>query len=120
MQAHKNSVSLIDGLSSTIEKGTAMANKTFTTVEAEQIGNKLGVDWVQIDLEEFRLGLGLEAGNNLSEHQTDSTEANDILQIGKKVWEHLKQTPNYYSVLMAMEAEANANKGIKESGTVED
>ena len=119
MQAHKNLASLIGGLSSTIEKGRAMANKTFTTVEAEQIGNKLGVDWVQIDLEEFRLGLGLETEHGSPERQTDTTYSNDAL-IGKRVWEHLKQAPNYYSVLIAMKAEADLNKHIKENSAVED
>ena len=35
-------------------------SKQFTPEKAKQIGDKIGVDWKKIDLEQFRMGLAVE------------------------------------------------------------
>jgi hypothetical protein len=45
--------------------------KQFSSNEAKRIGNALGVDWSQIYLEQFRMGLSVEL-----EHGTRNLETN--------------------------------------------
>lgn len=47
--------------------------KVFTQDEARQIGEKIGVDFAKLDLEEFRLGLSIEL-----EHGSSDPEGNYI------------------------------------------
>lgn len=34
--------------------------KVFTTEQAKDIGEKLGIDWSKFDIEQFRMGLDVE------------------------------------------------------------
>ncbi|HET6351521.1 MAG TPA: DUF5661 family protein [Coriobacteriia bacterium] len=74
--------------------------------EAKAIGTALGVPWDEIDLEQFRRGLEVEL-----EHGTRFAETNvtndDMSLTGKIAWAHLKEFPDYYTRLDAMEAEAD-------------
>ena len=69
------------------------AKKTFTTEEAKKVGDQLNADWDKIDLEEFRIGLGVEL-----EHR-DITHGNMTLT-AKIAIAHLKEVPDYYTRLM--------------------
>lgn len=81
--------------------------KEFTTAEAEQIARDLGVDLAAegVDVEEFRLGLGVELEHGVRDAETDVTH-DDPLMTGKIALAHLREIHDYYSRLLAMEAEA--------------
>ena len=63
---------------------------TFTQKQARKIGNKLRVDWNKTDLENFRVGLGVE----YSEHH--EALKNSKTRTGEIVLDHLKENSHYY------------------------
>lgn len=81
-------------------------SKTFHKDEAKSIGDSLSVDWSKVDLEQFRLGLGVE-----SEHNDGSKldVVNSKKDLGRIVLAHLKEVPNYYTKLKKVEEDAPAN-----------
>ncbi len=84
-----------------------MAHKEFTTEEAQRIGEAIGVDFTQFDLEQFRLGLGVELEHGARDAETNVTN-DDELATGKIAWAHLKEIPDYYTRLKKMETEAGS------------
>ena len=81
--------------------------KQFSPDEARQIGEQLGIDWHDFDVEQFRMGLNVELEHGLHDPETDVTD-NDPLLTGKIAWAHLKEFPDYYTRLDRLEAEADA------------
>jgi len=79
--------------------------KTFTKDEAQTIGQKLGIDFENINLEQFRRGLEVEMEHGSHDIQTNITNNNELLT-GKIAWVHLKEIPDYYKWLDEMEKEA--------------
>jgi hypothetical protein len=82
-----------------------MALRTFSSDEAREIGNRLGVDWSKVDLEQFRMGLGVELEHGRIDPDTDVTR-DDPLVTGKIALAHLREIPDYYTRLDGMEKEA--------------
>jgi hypothetical protein len=82
-----------------------MGKRQFSTEEAEGIGNRLGIEWSTIPVEEFRMGLAVELEHGAHDPETDVTE-DDLLLTGKIALAHLKEFPDYYTRLAKMEAEA--------------
>jgi hypothetical protein len=80
-------------------------SKEFTLDEAREIGDRIGVDWSAIPLEEFRVGLGVELEHGSHDPQTDVTGGDPVLT-GKIALAHLKEFSDYYTRLTRMEAEA--------------
>ncbi len=81
--------------------------KTFTTDEAKEIGDKLGIDWSKFDIEQFRIGLDVELEHGSHDPETNVTY-NDPTLTGKIAWAHLKEIPDYYTRLDKMEKEAES------------
>jgi hypothetical protein len=86
-----------------------MAKKEFTAEEAEQVAGRLGIDLAAegIDLEQFRMGLGIELEHGRVDPETD-VSGDDPLITGKIALAHLREIPDYYTRLAEMEAEAEA------------
>jgi hypothetical protein len=83
-----------------------MSNKRkFTTEEARAVGMQLGLDWADIDLEQFRRGLEVELEHGAIDPETDVT-GDDLVFTGKIAWAHLKEIRDYYTRLDRLEAEA--------------
>jgi Protein of unknown function (DUF5661) len=80
--------------------------KLFDLVEAKQIGEALGIDWHAFGVEQFQIGLEMELEHDASNTQADVTE-DDALISGKMALAHLKEFPDYYTRLSAMEKEAD-------------
>lgn len=80
-------------------------NKRTTPDEAKRIGNQIGVDWTRFDLEQFRQGMDVEYEHGTRDPQTDVTHDDPILT-GKIALAHMKEFPDYYKRLKAMEEEA--------------
>ncbi len=87
--------------------------KEFTKEEALDIGKSIGIDFNKIDLEQFRLGLGVEL-----EHGTRFPKANvtndDPILTGKIAYAHLLEFPDYYTRLAALEKEAKLHWEIED------
>ena len=83
-----------------------MSNKRqFSTEEAHAVGMQLGLDWAQIDLEQFRRGLEIELEHGAIDPETNVTGDN-LVVTGKIAWAHLKEIRDYYTRLDQLEAEA--------------
>lgn len=81
--------------------------KQFTADQARGIGNRLNIDWEQIDLEQFRMGLEVELEHGVVFAPTNVTN-DDELQTGKIALAHLLEFPDYYTRLKKLEADAEA------------
>lgn len=82
-------------------------HKRFTTEEARAIAEAIGIDWStsRFDVEQFRMGLGVELEHGRHDPATNVTD-DDEHTTGKIAWAHLNEFPDYYTRLAAMEAEA--------------
>jgi hypothetical protein len=82
-----------------------MVKKVFTTEQAREVARKIGVDFKKWNVEQFRMGMDVELEHGLRDPQTNVTN-DDILMTGRIAWAHLKEFPDYYERLEAMEEEA--------------
>lgn len=82
------------------------SKRQITTNEARQAGTTLGLDWSQVDLEQFRRGLEVELEHGAHDADTNVTN-DDLVLTGKIAWAHLKEFPDYYTRLGALEKEAD-------------
>lgn len=82
----------------------------FSEEEARRIGEEIGIDWATspFGVEEFRAGMDVELEHGAHDAQTNVT-ADDPATTGKIAWAHLKEFPDYYTRLGAMEREAEAD-----------
>ena len=84
-----------------------MSTKEFTEEEARVIGQRIGVDWSggDVDLEQFRMGLAIELEHGTQDPATNVTNDDETIT-GKIALAHLREIPDYYTRLVAMESEA--------------
>jgi hypothetical protein len=83
-----------------------MKEKRFTFDKAKHIGEDLGIDWIKFGVEQFWMGLEVELEHGARDVQTNVTN-DDPLITGKIALAHLKEFPDYYTRLSAMEKEAD-------------
>jgi len=81
--------------------------KHFTATEAKQIGEQLGINWSQFDVEQFRMGLDVELEHGTIDPHTNVTN-DDPLMTGKIALAHLNELNDYYTRLDKMEKEAGS------------
>ena len=86
------------------------AKQNFSTEQAHEIGDKLGIDWSRFNVEQFRMGLDIELEHGLRDPSTDVT-GNDPILTGKIALAHLNELPDYYTRLTKMEREAKEKRG---------
>jgi hypothetical protein len=79
--------------------------KHFSSEDAKRIGEALGIDWKHFDVEQFRMGLGVELEHGTVNPATNVTNNDDILT-GKIALAHLNEFADYYTRLERMEHEA--------------
>lgn len=79
--------------------------KHFSEEEAKEIGEKLGVDWSEFDVEQFRMGMDVELEHGTHDPNTNVSD-DDALITGKITLAHLNEFPDYYDRLEKMEEEA--------------
>ena len=84
-----------------------MSTRDFTEEEARAIGEGIGIDWSagDVDLEQFRMGLAIELEHGTHDPATNVTNDDETIT-GKIALAHLKEIPDYYTRLAAMEREA--------------
>lgn len=83
-----------------------MTAQRFTVDDARRLGAEIGIDWASspFDAEQLRQGLEVELEHGTHDPQTDVT-GSDPVMTAKIAWAHLKELPDYYTRLAAMEAE---------------
>ena len=84
-----------------------MAQKKFTTEEAKEIGEKLGIVWDMFDVEQFRMGMDVELEHGSVDPNTNVTN-DDPLMTGKIALAHLNEIRDYYTRLEELEKEGEA------------
>ena len=84
----------------------------FSPDEARRIGDSLGIDWSHVDLEQFRMGLLVELEHGTRDPETNVTN-DDLGLTGKIALAHLKEFPDYYTRLAALEADADKQRAKK-------
>jgi hypothetical protein len=82
------------------------AEKRFSLAEAKEIGDALVIDWHVVGVEQFQIGLEVELEHGARDTQTNVTN-DDALITGKIALAHLKEFPDYYTRLSALEIEAD-------------
>jgi hypothetical protein len=85
------------------------AQERFTVEQAQAVATEIGLDFdeVAFDLEQFRRGMEVELEHGSHDPMTNVTNDDPIIT-GKISWAHLREMPDYYDRLDAMEAEAEA------------
>ena len=94
-------------------KGASMsARQGFTTDEAREIGEQIGIDWAisPFDVEQFQRGMGVELEHGLHDLLTNVTD-DDPLVTGRIALAHLREFPDYYTRLAQMEEQAKRDHG---------
>ncbi|HEX2622509.1 MAG TPA: DUF5661 family protein [Phototrophicaceae bacterium] len=76
--------------------------------EARLVGIWMGIDWTEIDQEEFRCGLEFEFEHDLPDPITNII-SNDLILAGKTAWAHLKEIRDYYTLLDQLETGEKIN-----------
>lgn len=82
------------------------SKRQFSSDEARQIGDSIGVDWTSIPLDQFRQGLAVELEHGTRDPITNVTN-DDTLLTGKIALAHLKEFPDYYERLAQLEKAAD-------------
>jgi Protein of unknown function (DUF5661) len=85
-----------------------MENPTsFSAEQARAIGDRIGIEWrtSRFDVEQFRLGLGVELEHGRQGSATNVSDGDEVTT-GKIALAHLNEFPDYYTRLAKMEAEA--------------
>jgi len=88
-----------------IQEADMTSKKHFTSEEARQIGENLGIDWSKFDVEQYRMSLDVELEHGLVDPHTNVTN-DDPIMTGKIALAHLNEFPDYYTRLEKMEREA--------------
>ena len=86
-----------------------VSQRTFSAEDARQVGDRLGIDWKQVDLEQFRMGLEVELEHGVRNVVTNVTN-DDLTLTGKIALAHLLEFRDYYTRLQRMEDEAKAHR----------
>lgn len=79
-------------------------DKIFTKEDAQRLGDALGVDWSQVDIDQLTMGLNVELEHGTKFSDTNVTN-DDELVTAKIALAHLKELPDYYTKLSKIEGE---------------
>lgn len=86
-----------------------MSTKKQITLEvAKQVGEKLGITWDKFNVDQFKIGMEVEFEHGTANPLTNVTN-DDLLTTGKIALAHLNEFSDYYTRLLKMEKEAEAD-----------
>ena len=73
--------------------------------QAVAIGNRLGIDWSEIDKHQFHLGLNVETehGSTFGDRDPTTLSLEDLPDLATVVLDHLQEVPDYYTKLKEVE-----------------
>jgi len=84
-----------------------MAKESFSSEEAKEIGERLGITWDKFDVEQFRMGMDVELEHGTRDPKTNVTNDGPLIT-GKIALAHLNEFSDYYTRLEKLEKEAEA------------
>ena len=87
--------------------------KKLNSKDAKKIGDDLGINWNEVDINEFTKGVNIEFEHGTKYPETNVTK-DDKKLTGKIAWAHLKEFPDYFTRLEKLEKKAREywkNKG---------
>lgn len=87
-----------------------VSQRTFSADEARRVGDQVGINWAEVDLEQFRMGLEVELEHGVRNVVTNVTN-DDLVLTGKIALAHLLELSDYYTRLQRMEEEARVMLG---------
>ena len=82
-----------------------VSQRMFTADEARRVGDLIRINWSEVELEQFRMGLEVELEHGVRNVVTNVTN-DDLVLTGKIALAHLMELPDYYTRLKRMEEEA--------------
>jgi hypothetical protein len=80
------------------------AKSHFSNEQAKELGEKLGINWSEWDVDQFRRGMDVELEHGSVDSNTNVSN-DDPLTTAKIALAHLNEIPDYYDRLEAMEEE---------------
>jgi hypothetical protein len=83
-----------------------MEEKRFSFEKAMQISDMLGIDWIEFEVDQFRMGLEVELEHGTIDPNTNVTNDDPVLT-GKIASAHINEFPDYYTRLAKMVEEAD-------------
>ena len=91
-----------------------MSEKKFTSEEAQEVADKIGINFSEVDfeLEDFRMGMDEEMEHGTHDPQTDVTGDDPVLT-GNITLAHLKEFGDYYQRLEEMEHQAKKERAVE-------
>lgn len=84
--------------------------RVFTTEQAKEVGESIGIDWSKWDVEQFRRGMDVELEHGTVDQNTNVTNDDPVIT-GKIALAHLNEFADYYTRLDEMEKEADTYWG---------
>lgn len=84
-----------------------MAKESFSSEEAKETGERLGITWDKFDVEQFRMGMDVELEHGTRDPRTNVTNDGPLIT-GKIALAHLNEFSDYYTRLEKLEKEAEA------------
>ena len=90
------------------------ARQGFSSDEARQIGEAIGINWAtaRFDVDQFRRGVDVELEHGLRDPTTNVTD-DDPLVTGKIALAHLNEFADYYTRLDQMEEQAKQHHSAR-------
>jgi hypothetical protein len=84
--------------------GTMALRRGFTEAQAQAVALEIGLDFEasEFDIEAFRRGMDVELEHGRRDPETNVTD-DDPETTGRIAWAHLKELPDYYERLEAVE-----------------
>jgi hypothetical protein len=95
--------------STKLEEQDVAPKMSFTAEEAQEIGDALGIDWSDYDVEQFKMGLDIELEHGRRNQLTNLTN-DDPMMTGKIALAHLNESVDYYTLLTEMEKQGTKNE----------
>ena len=80
------------------------AKSHFSNEQAKDLGEKLGINWSEWDVDQFRRGMDVELEHGSVDSNTNVSN-DDPLTTAKIALAHLNEIPDYYDRLEIMEEE---------------
>lgn len=88
------------------------AKKLISVEEAKRVGEQLGITWDKFDVDQYKIGMEVELEHGTANPLTNVTN-DDLVITGKIALAHLNELPDYYTRLLKMEKEAEADSKDK-------
>ena len=85
----------------------------FSKRYAREVGEIIGIDWREIDFEQFYMGINVELEHGTRYGYRSNISNDDPLLTGRIALAHLFEIPDYYTRLDIMERRAEKDKKHK-------